>query len=246
MKKTSIETKLIKRVGKALKEFKMLEENDIIAVGMSGGKDSYALLDILSSRKKHIPIKYDIVAVHIDFGLSDEQPEKIQKFCDDREIKLYLRQEKLEIKENKDINCFYCSWVRRTHLFKFVHELKIKKLALGHHQNDLAETIFLNLFYQSKFESFLPNTQFFNGEFNLIRPLVYCKNDEILEYATSKNFPFGNHSCPFNLTTERNEVKDFLNYFDKKNNTVISNIFNAWIKNIKRPDYKNKGLVNYE
>ncbi len=236
-----IEKRLSKNFTKALKEFNMLSSGDIIAVAVSGGKDSYALLDLFCKRKKHIPIKYNLLAVHIDFGKNDEQIKLIKNFCKERDVEILIKKEKLDPGE-KGINCFYCSWMRRTYLFKLVDELKIKKLALGHHQNDLAETLFLNMFYQGKFESFLPNTKFFNGRFNLIRPLCFCKEKNIIEYSKYKKFPSSVHNCPFNIKTNRNKLKLFLNYFDKCNDCVIENISKAWINRIKSNDYKNKGL----
>lgn len=236
-----LKKRLSKNFTKALKDFHMICDGDVVAIGMSGGKDSYSLLDFFYTRKKHIPVKYSILALHIDFGKNDEQIEVIRKFCNERDVELIVKKEILNPGE-KGINCFYCSWMRRTYLFKLVNELKIKKLALGHHQNDLAETLFLNMFYQGKFESFLPNTRFFNGAFNLIRPLCFCKEKDIIEYSKYKKFPFNIHNCPFNIKTNRNKLKLFLNYFDRRNGCVIENISKAWINRIKSSDYKNKGL----
>ena len=221
-----------RKFGRALKEFAMLEDEDTIAVGMSGGKDSYTLLDLFHKRQKGFPVKYDVVAVHIDYGLSENQTQNIIKFCEDRKVKYVIQKEKLEIEKGREVNCFYCSWIRRTSLFKFVHKLGIKKLALGHHMNDLVETIFLNMFYQSKFESFLPTTKFFKGEFHLIRPLVHAKNSEIIDYAIRHKFPFEKHKCPFGIESERNSIREMIQNLEKKDPLIINNIFNSWIKTI--------------
>ena len=224
---------LSKKFGRALKEFEMLEDGDTIAVGMSGGKDSYTLLDLFYRRQKSFPIKYNLVAVHIDFGMNEGQSEKIAAFCEERGIKYYIEQEKLEIEEGREVNCFYCAWMRRTHLFKFVHRLGIKKLAFGHHMNDLVETIFLNMFYQAKFDSFLPKTTFFKGEFDLIRPLVLCQSKNIKAYADRNNLPYAGHECPFGLSSERNEMREMVEKLDAKNELIVYNIFNSFIKSIE-------------
>jgi tRNA 2-thiocytidine biosynthesis protein TtcA len=227
-----IDFSLERKMGQALKKFDMLADGDVVAVGMSGGKDSYALLDLLARRRKFIPVKYDVVGVHVDLGFSEEQTENIKKFCDERGVKCYFEKQTLEPEAGKAINCFYCSWMRRTYLFKFVGRLGIKKLALGHHMNDLVETVFLNLFYQSKFESFLPNTKFFKGEFNLIRPLIFCKNSEILKYAEAHNFPHDIHKCPFDIKSQRNEIREMIEKLEAKDPLIVNNIFSAWIKGI--------------
>ncbi len=227
-----LEITLSKKVGEALHKYKMLDGNNTIVVAMSGGKDSFALLDLLYKKRKYLKIKYDLVAVHIDFGIDEIEVKNILDFCERRSVQCIIHKENLKIEENRMINCFYCSWIRRTALFKFMKEFGFKKLALGHHMNDAVETLFLNLFYQSKFESFIPNTKFFNGEFNLIRPLILCKNSDIKKYAILNNFPIQNHKCPYGIISQRNKIRKVLEKIDKKNDKILTNIFASLEKNI--------------
>ncbi|MFC1485095.1 ATP-binding protein [bacterium] len=223
---------IAKKMGRALKEYEMLEDGDVVAVGLSGGKDSYSLLDLLWRRKKYLPINYQIKALHVDFGYCGEQTQNIIKFCKERDIECYVQKEKLVIKKGRDVNCFYCSWVRRSILFKFLGKWNIKKLAFGHHMNDAAETLFLNMFYQSKFESFYPKTRFFKGEFDVIRPLILCTNKEIKEYADRNNLPYHAHSCPFDIESQRKKIRDIIDKFCIKDEQILYNIFASWMKSI--------------
>lgn len=221
---------LAKKFGKALKKYGMLIDGETIAVGMSGGKDSYTLLDLFYRRRRDFPIDYKLVAVHIDFGLSENQSKKIRQFCLERNIECFIEKQELVIEEGREVNCFYCSWMRRTYLFQFVHRLGIKKLAFGHHLNDCVETIFLNMFYQSKFESFLPKTTFFNGEFDLIRPLVLCSDKNIRAYADRNNLPYEGHKCPFGLLGERNSMREMIKKLEEKDERIVYNVFNSFMK----------------
>ncbi|MFC1566590.1 tRNA lysidine(34) synthetase TilS [bacterium] len=227
------EKKFLKRVGRFVNQHELIKADDTVAVGVSGGKDSFALLNVLHKRLEHLPIAYKIVAVHIDFGLNPNQTEAIKKFCQDTKIECII--EKYTFPDSEGgMNCFWCSWNRRKALFNSVEKYKIRKLALAHHLDDYIETVFMNMFYQAKVESILPKTIFFDGKLEMVRPFLNLTTTEITKYADYKKFPIENHKCPFGIESKRMEFRKLLDTFDKLDPTGLYkyNIFNAVNKEV--------------
>ena len=139
-----------KKVGKAIMDYNMLTEGDKICVAVSGGKDSLTLLKMLQERRKFVPIKYDLLAVHVDMGYPCQHPKILAEYFKKQGVEYHI--EKINIlkpgQTRKDISCFWCSWNRRKALFQVADRFGCTKVALGHHQDDIIETILMNMFFQ--------------------------------------------------------------------------------------------------
>ncbi|MBW1703415.1 MAG: tRNA 2-thiocytidine(32) synthetase TtcA, partial [Deltaproteobacteria bacterium] len=163
----SYATKEIKRLmGKAIHTHKMIRDGDHVMVAVSGGKDSVALLWLLSERIKRIPIEYRITAVHVDPGFGANSAGQMESF--------FL---------GNGFPCFLCSRLRRKLLFELAAEIGCNRIAFGHHKDDLIETFFLNVFYGASISTMLPVQEFFEGEFTVIRPLYLVDEGMVRRYA---------------------------------------------------------------
>jgi len=225
---------LYKKIGRAIADYKMLQDGDKIVVAVSGGKDSIALLKMLKFRQSFVPIKFDLLAVHIDLGYPCQHPKLLAKFFEKQDIKYHI--EKVDIlkgKSRKDINCFWCSWNRRKALFEVAARFGFNKVALGHHFDDIIETILLNLFYQGQISAMNPYQELFKGKITLIRPLAYVEEDEIRRFARANNdFPHEKCSCPNSITSKRTAVEKIIKELEKDCPHIKKNIFQS-VKRIK-------------
>jgi len=190
---------LSKKVGKAICDFKMLQDGDRVAVGVSGGRDSLSLLKILEERRRIVPIKYSVLAVHLDMGYGCIHSGKMQKFFEENGYEYYIKKINIldTVKGDRSkIDCFWCSWNRRKHLFEAAIKHKCNKLALGHHMDDIAHTLLLNLFFRGEFSSMAPTQEMFNGKIHIIRPLAYAGEKELGQFASESKFPLACCKCP--------------------------------------------------
>lgn len=225
-----------KRVGKAITDYDMLSDGDKIAVAVSGGKDSLTLLRVLNDRKSFVPIKYELLAVHVDLGYPCQHPKILGKYFDSLGIKYHI--EKVDIlqgKTRKDISCFWCAWNRRKALFEVAKRFGCSKVAFGHHKDDIIETILLNLFFHGEISAMSPKQELFQGEITLIRPLAYVEEDMIVKFAKSAGFPHEKCSCPNSLTSNRNKMTEIIREIERICPDVKTNIFRS-VKRIKK-DY---------
>ncbi len=220
-------------VGAAITDFNMIEDGDKVMVCLSGGKDSYALLDILMQLQKSAPIHFDLVAVNLDQkqpGFPEHiLPEYLQSIGVDFKI---IEEDtysvvKRVIEEGKT-TCSLCSRLRRGVLYRVAKELGATKIALGHHRDDILETLFLNMFYGGKLKAMPPKLMSDNGEHMVIRPLAYAKEKDLVRYAEVKDFPI----IPCNLcgsqpNLQRQVIKDMLNTWDKQFPGRIETMFSA-------------------
>ena len=238
-KKPSPELESISRhAGKAIVDYKMINEGDKILVAVSGGKDSLTLLHVLNFRKTFMPIKFDIMAVHIDMGMPNHDTKELEQYFKDLDVP--YRIEKLDfLKGNdwKEANCFWCSWNRRKALFKLARDMGCLKIALGHHLDDIVETILLNMFYRAEIGAMKPYQEFFGGELAIIRPLAYEEEKDIAVFAETEGFLFKTKvcQCPHDQDSKRKFLKKLIMEIEKDNHCAKKNIFQA-LKNIKK-DY---------
>ncbi|WP_286261835.1 tRNA 2-thiocytidine(32) synthetase TtcA [Thalassotalea atypica] len=211
-----LEKRLRSHVGKAIAEYNMIEDGDRIMVCLSGGKDSYALLSILMLLKESAPINFDIVAVNLDQKQPGFPEEILPNYLHSIGIEYHIVEEdtysivKDKIPEGKT-TCSLCSRLRRALLYKTAKALGATKVALGHHRDDMIETLMLNMFYGGKMKSMPPKLVSDNGEHVVIRPLAFCKEEELIQYGQLKQFPI----IPCNLcgsqpNLQRQNVKRML------------------------------------
>ncbi len=232
-----LQKRLRRHVGNAIADFNMIEDGDKVMVCLSGGKDSYTLLDILLNLRLNAPVHFDIVAVNLDQkqpGFPEHiLPEYLQRIG----VEYKIVEEntygivKEKIPEGKT-TCSLCSRLRRGILYRTATELGATKIALGHHRDDMLETLFLNMFYGGKLKSMPPKLISDDGKQIVIRPLAYCKEKDIEKYATAKQFPI----IPCNLcgsqpNLQRQVVKEMLQKWDRQYPGRIETMFSA-IQNI--------------
>ncbi|MBI5528274.1 MAG: tRNA 2-thiocytidine biosynthesis protein TtcA [Deltaproteobacteria bacterium] len=190
---------LAKRVGKAVNDYGMIREGDRVLVAVSGGKDSIALLHLLAARLMWLPIKYELVAVHV---LSDMRcagcahPETLTGFFEKLGVEYHFEDLAIRAhlkKRGLVMSCYHCATGRRKVLFDAALRYNCNRLAMGHHLDDIVHTIMMNLFIHGKIEGMAPRVDLFKGTLTLIRPLAYVRETETAAYA--KHIGFSSHLC---------------------------------------------------
>jgi len=225
-----------KRMGRAIMDYKMLDEGDKIAVAVSGGKDSLTLLRILNDRRAFVPIKYEVLAVHIDSGYPRSCAKKLEAHFKKIGVKYHIEKTDLLKKtKRKDINCFWCSWNRRKALFEAASRLGCTKVAFGHHKDDIIETILMNLFFQGEISAMSPKQELFGGKIVIIRPLAYVEEHLIRRFAKEEKLPHETCLCPNAITSNRTRVARIISEIKRVCPDVKTNIFRS-VKRIKE-DY---------
>jgi tRNA 2-thiocytidine biosynthesis protein TtcA len=226
-------------MGKAIHRFGLIQEGDRILVGVSGGKDSLSLLCLLQERSKRVPIDYELMPVYIDLGFHSGRAEILKTFFERRGLPYHIEFTQIGPKanspENRENPCFLCSWERRKRLFHLAYRFKCNKIALGHHKDDIVETLLLNIFYSAEISTMLPLQTLFKGKITLIRPLALLEEKKIERFAREMAFPFGPSGCPSSGRTKRKAIKDLIEALSKKDHRLRGNIFRS-LSNI-RLDY---------
>lgn len=245
-----LKKKIISNTSKCIREFNMIQKGDHIMVCISGGKDSYTMLDMFIHFQKYGDIPFEITVVNMD----QKQPGFPEMVLPDYLNKLGVRFQIVEkdtysivmekIPEGKTM-CSLCSRLRRGTLYDKARELGCNKLALGHHREDIMETFFLNLFFSGKLEAMPPIFKIDEGDLLVIRPLSFCKEDDIASYSSLKEFPI----IPCNLcgsqeNLQRKKIKSLLNDWEKDYPNRKSIIFNA-LKNISPSHMLDSNLYNF-
>lgn len=230
---TKLEKRLRSEVGSAIADYNMIEEGDLVMCCLSGGKDSYAMLDILIKLQKRAPISFKIVAVNLDQKQPGYPEHVLPAYLDKLGIAYHILEKdtysivKDKIPEGKT-TCSLCSRLRRGSLYGFAQRIGATKIALGHHRDDIIETLFLNMFYGGRMKAMPPKLLSDDGANMVIRPLAYSREKDIAEYASLKEFPI----IPCNLcgsqeNLKRGAIKDMLNLWDKQYPGRIETIFTA-------------------
>ena len=231
---------LLKSVNRAARDFDLIADGDRIAVGISGGKDSRVLLDLLL-RGVNIPGTYKISAIHIDgagVGLPPLVPVLEPWF---QKLGITYAIAPLEVPDGEKLpmDCFRCSWNRRKALFLAAERLGCNKVAYGHHADDAAVTTLMSLLYKGRLESMAPRLSFFEGHFIVIRPLIYLAAADIARYARLRGWTFPTEQqCPRSDTTRRGHIERFLSTFSAKEQAQFrANLWRTTL-NIEKQKYR--------
>ena len=228
-----LRNKLISVTGKAIADFNMIEDKDVVMVCLSGGKDSYTLLSLLSALKKRAPIDFSIVAMNLDQKQPGFPENVLPDYLKSHDVDYKIITEdtysivKEKIPEGKT-TCSLCSRLRRGIIYRVAREIGANKIALGHHKNDIVETFFMNMFFGSKLKSMPPKLLSDDQTNVVIRPLAYIEEKDIISFSKTMNYPI----IPCNLcgsqeNLQRNKVKSMLNSWEKEQPGRLNNIFQS-------------------
>ena len=218
---------LLKPVARACKEFDLLAEGDRVAVAVSGGKDSRALLELLLCYQQRVSYRYELVALHVvgtSVGFPDLRPE-LEPWFQRLGVEYHFFPLELPPQEPLPLNCFRCSWNRRKALFSAAVGQECEKLAFGHHADDAAATVLLNLMFGGRLETMAPRVEFFDGAVTLVRPLIYVPEKELARYGRVAGFSDQSDLCPQGLTSKRAEMKALLRQFGRDQGQIRTNLW---------------------
>lgn len=223
--------KMLSLVRRAVDHYHMISENDRIAVGVSGGKDSLTLLVALANLRRFYPIHYELVAITLEMGYEDMDFSPVQTLCDQLNV-AYIRVP-TQIKQvifdvRQELNpCSLCAKMRRGALHEAALAAGCRKVALGHHFDDVVETYLLSLFYEGRISCFKPVTWLDRRDITLIRPLLYTNEHEIRNFSRRQNLPVVHNPCPADGNTKRQEMKELLASLEQSIPGVRERIFGA-------------------
>lgn len=245
-----LQKRLRRLVGTAIIDYNMIEEGDKVMVCLSGGKDSYTMLDILLSLQKTAPIDFELVAVNMDQKQPGFPEHVLPEYLTALGVPFHIIEKDTysivkEIIPEGKTTCGLCSRLRRGTLYDFAAEIGATKVALGHHRDDIIETLFLNMFYGGKLKAMPPKLLADDKRNILIRPLAYCSEADIIEFAEMKGFPI----IPCNLcgsqeNLQRQVIKDMLHAWEKQYPGRTETLFSA-IKNVSPSQLADTNLFNF-
>jgi len=231
--------KILSQVRRACQDYNLIEENDKIAIGLSGGKDSLTLVKALAMYARFSPQKFTIEVITIDLFNGTSNTSKLKEFCEDLGVNLTVIKSDIYsvlFEKRKEKNpCSLCSKMRRGALNQKALELGCNKVALGHHADDLIETFFLSMFYEGRLSTFHPISYMDRTKLTVIRPLLYVKEKNIIGIVNKYNFPVLYNCCPADKKTKREYVKQLLKSIQKDVPNVQERIFGA----VTNPDRYN-------
>ena len=238
-------------VGKAVADYGMIQDGDRIMVCLSGGKDSYTLLDTLLSLQARAPIQFELIAVNLDQKQPGFPADVLPNYLDSVGVTYRIVEEDTYsvvtrvVEEGKTL-CGLCSRLRRGILYRVASELDATKIALGHHRDDLVETLFLNMFYGARLKAMPPKLLSDNGRFVVIRPLAYCKEADIARYAEARRFPI----IPCNLcgsqeNLQRKKIKAMLEGWEREDPGRTERLFRS-LQNVNPSHLADTGLFDFK
>ncbi len=214
-----LEHRLKERFVKAMATYHLIEDDDRILVGLSGGKDSLLLTELLANRAKIDHPRFSVEALHVRMENIQYETDTsyLQQFCDEQGVKLHLRTTRFEIGEEtvndaRDARrqkqpCFLCSWMRRKEMFNLAQELGCNKIALGHHQDDMLHTALMNLTFQGRFDTMPARLRMRKMPLTIIRPLCLIEEADIKAYAEMKGYQKQKKICPYETNSHRTDIK---------------------------------------
>lgn len=226
--------KLYSYTRQAINDFQMIQDGDKIALGLSGGKDSFALLYALSGLQKFISEKIELVAITIDLGYEEFDVAPIKELCQKLSVEHYSVKthiaDILNAKIREGSFCSLCAKMRKGALVNFAKDLGCNKIAYAHHKDDFIETMMLSLLYEGQFFTFPPTKYYQETDITVIRPLIYIPEMDIIGFKNKYNFSCVKNPCPYDGNTRREYVKKLIRQIQKENPEVKQKMFNAIIK----------------
>jgi tRNA 2-thiocytidine biosynthesis protein TtcA len=252
----SLEKKIYRSVGTAIVDYKMIQDGDRILVAVSGGKDSWVLLEVLHQLQKRAPVDFELIAVNIDQGYAGFRQDKIEDFLQEKNIKNQMQyidiasilNQKLE---EGTVPCSLCARLRRGALSTAAQKLNCNKIALGHHLDDMIETLLLNQFFSGKLASMAPVLQPEDGSAKVIRPLIFVKEQDIIQFAKYKGYPIVCCQCPLacgentHADHKRRKLKMLLKELEKDIPEIKNSLISS-LTNVNPSHLMDRNLWNFE
>jgi len=246
-----LQKRLQRQVGKAIGDFNMIEDGDRVMVCLSGGKDSYAMLDILMALQKRAPIHFSIIAVNLDQKQPGFPEHILPAYLQNLGVEyLVVEEDTYSIVSDKipagKTTCSLCSRLRRGILYRTASELGATKIALGHHLDDMVETLFLNMFHGARLKSMPPKLVSDDKQHVVIRPLAYCREADLQDFSEIKAFPI----IPCNLcgsqeNLQRKKIKQMLQDWDQQQPGRVINVFKA-MSRVTRSHLMDRDIFDFE
>lgn len=240
IKRTRLYLHLKKWLERAVMDYEMIQEGDKVLVAVSGGADSFSLLDLLNSPMVFVP-SFSLIAVNIDLGLDEKYRgyNILKAYLEGNNYAYVMDKTGIGPLSHSDYNrknpCFLCSRLRRKRIFEIADETGCNKIAFAHHKDDIIETLLLNMFYAREISTMVPNQSIFGGKLHIIRPLAYISEGLIKKYAEEQRFPLIENPCPTSKISKRKYIKNILMELEKDNKKTRDNIYRA-MHHVK-PDY---------
>ena len=246
-----LQKKLRRETGRAIADFNMIQDGDKVMVCLSGGKDSYTMLEILRNLQHSAPVDFELVAVNLDQKQPGFPEHVLPEYLEKEGVNYHILEKdtysivKEKVPEGKT-TCGLCSRLRRGSLYGFAEEIGANKIALGHHRDDIVETLFLNMFFGGKMKAMPPKLRSDDNRNVVIRPLAYCREKDIIEFARYKQYPI----IPCNLcgsqeNLQRQHIKSMLRGWEKENPERIQSIFAA-ISNVQPSQLADRNLFGFD
>ncbi len=243
---------VLRAIRNADRDFSLIEDGDKIAVALSGGKDSMLLFVALGMYQKFKGKNFELCGIHVDVGFEEFEHDLMKEFAKKHNLTLYIEKTKIfEILRNErnlhhgKIQCSLCSTLKKGVLFEKAKELGCNKIALGHHGDDAIETVFLNMIHGSKIATFLPKQYMSRMDMDMIRPLVYMKESEIIGITKENDIPSVRRVCPNDGFTQRQEIKQFLDTLYDKYPMAHDNFLSS-LSNTEQVSLWNKEKIEKE
>ncbi|HJW09953.1 MAG TPA: tRNA 2-thiocytidine(32) synthetase TtcA [Holophagaceae bacterium] len=234
-----LEKRILRRVGEVIRDYKLIEDGDRILVGLSGGKDSWALLEVLELLRRRAPVSFEVHGVTVDPGFPKFDPDRIAEVCEAKGIPHHVLSAPIDalIRQRPEATpCIICSRLRRGVLYTFAKERGFTKIALGHHLDDLLETLLLNLFFEGKLGTMPLRLTSDDGANTVIRPLGTCEESDLQRYTWLKGYPIVPCGCPMcacsELESRRKQAKALIGQLRGSIPAIKSSMLHA-LQNVK-------------
>lgn len=228
--------KILRKSSGSMKKWGLLEDGDYVLIGLSGGKDSLALVEVMAARQKIFVPRINVMACHV--GVKNvpykSDIDYLRHFCEERGVEFIYKETEFELDRHDGRSpCFLCSWTRRKMLFRTAGELGCNKLALGHHKDDIVETLLLNEIFTGRIETMMPRMEMRKFNLTVIRPLCDVREKEISEMAKAHQYRQQIKNCPYEDDGNRRKVKNLVRELEEWNPDVVSSLYGSMFRHGK-------------